>query len=819
MRIHIHACTCTCLFNRRARARTTTAAVAATSTLCATTTLSTTTLSATTTMLLSGGMLLFVLTLGVDPLVSQGIVVDLDVNVGLLGFSGEGAWQFELNAGELHSLLERLLPERRPSCGPEATPMGVTYKLNYNVVLMQTGLARLQRTLATAMRPAHADEHGVYDVEASAIEEHFDMLYASYFTPHEQPEGAEGPAAYTILVINPNKGDMAQLADVPPAFSYRYRYNGGAPSQMWLSAHRYLVLDVSAGPCSLGMSRAAGGAVSAASVPQIHAALQGGAAGLKAREADAAAASSHALYHNHVTAQLGGLLLSAVRHVIAADLHACALPDFDELVVPLLALRNHALFDPLQAGHAFSVDLPRLGLQLRKLLLPGQTLTLLPSTHELHGHPQLSVAVTRAMQADSVHEHRGGRHVASARPYIDAEGLAHQLRHTVDWLALPLLDAAAASALRRPSGPDGSSDGSAAAANRTAPGEGRRRRVLPVYVFSLAGLHEELLMASEPDAEPGATSRRDGGSSADRDLQLSHAAADLVIVLQTEQQSLATPHFDDGGAVRTSPRDPTRHVLAGLAAAVGAIPPPYQARLPGGGAVYDFAWATGHHPFGPFANSSALSATTVDAARRNALLSRLHQAHLTLRAAAAALEATAAPYVHATDADSPEHRQQLQRLRAAAVGGGAAHAAAVVAALGEEAGGELQRLLLLRLQRGALRLSSATAQREVLRHFAELCAFDAPLADAARQLQQQRWQAAHAATSALLGRTSAFLEQLQTDLGRLQQELACCATAHAAPPSYHLRSALLLALGAAMLYGATVWLASPSRKKLGHRRQ
>ena len=101
-----------------------------------------------------------------------------DVNVGLLGFSGDGAWQFELNAGELHSLLSRLLPERQPSCGPEATPMDVTYRLNYNVVLMQTGLARLQRTLATSMRP-HAPN--VYDVEASDIEEHFDILYSSYF--------------------------------------------------------------------------------------------------------------------------------------------------------------------------------------------------------------------------------------------------------------------------------------------------------------------------------------------------------------------------------------------------------------------------------------------------------------------------------------------------------------------------------------------------------------------------------------------------------------------------------------------------------------
>ena len=34
--------------------------------------------------------------------------------------------------------------------------------------------------------------------------------------------------------------------------------------------------------------------------------------------------------------QLASVLLSAVRHVIAADLHSCAVQDFDELVVPLL---------------------------------------------------------------------------------------------------------------------------------------------------------------------------------------------------------------------------------------------------------------------------------------------------------------------------------------------------------------------------------------------------------------------------------------------------------------------------------------------------
>ena len=67
--------------------------------------------------------------------------------------------------------------------------------------------------------------------------------------------------------------------------------------------------------------------------------------------------------------------------------------------MPLLVLRNHDQFDPLVPGHPFSLDTTRLAAQLRKLLLPAQRLTLLPSTHDMHAHPQLSVAVSRAMQA------------------------------------------------------------------------------------------------------------------------------------------------------------------------------------------------------------------------------------------------------------------------------------------------------------------------------------------------------------------------------------------------------------------------------------
>ena len=78
------------------------------------------------------------------------IPLQIDVNIGLLGFNADGAWQLEINAGELHGLLSTLLPERRPSCGPEGVSLDVVYRLNYNVVMMQTGVPRLHQRLAQA---------------------------------------------------------------------------------------------------------------------------------------------------------------------------------------------------------------------------------------------------------------------------------------------------------------------------------------------------------------------------------------------------------------------------------------------------------------------------------------------------------------------------------------------------------------------------------------------------------------------------------------------------------------------------------------------
>lgn len=312
------------------------------------------------------------------------VQVPVEINLGMLGFQGDGAWQIEFSSAELHRMITQLLPSRTPKCGPSGAPMQAQYALKYNVVHITTGLARLQNAIASALRPAPVGAgganvgHTAYEVEVSEIEEHLDMLHASYFVSREAPppgsEPAHPAASYTILVLNPNKSDMADRQRLPRSFSYRYRYLGGAPTQLWVGGGRYLVIDLSAGPVSFGMSQALGdeGTVSAASIPILHPGLAGGAEMRQRRAQDPRAAAAHALAHAQLIAQLAALLLNAARYVFAPDVAMCAPtrhrsshPSFKK--PKLTPKRPKGLRTPSDAAVS-----PRLPSQVRAPCLPSQ---------------------------------------------------------------------------------------------------------------------------------------------------------------------------------------------------------------------------------------------------------------------------------------------------------------------------------------------------------------------------------------------------------------------------------------------------------------
>ena len=115
------------------------------------------------------------------------IQIPMTVSVGLLGFSGDGAWQLQLDPSELFGLLSQMLPSRQPACGPDGRPADANYTFTYNVVQMPRGVAALHKALAAAMRPTASP--GRHEVLVSDLESHFARTYESFFASEDPQKG------------------------------------------------------------------------------------------------------------------------------------------------------------------------------------------------------------------------------------------------------------------------------------------------------------------------------------------------------------------------------------------------------------------------------------------------------------------------------------------------------------------------------------------------------------------------------------------------------------------------------------------------------
>ena len=116
----------------------------------------------------------------------------------------------------------------------------------------------------------------------------------------------------------------------------------------------------------------------------------------------------------HVCGELGKTIFDGVRSLHAPDIAFETTNYAKRVLVPIIALRDHAAFDPLDPELKFehagvknkdvvnetadnaSVDLEAVEREVRKFLLPRQELVLVSGTHELHLHHHIASAIARA---------------------------------------------------------------------------------------------------------------------------------------------------------------------------------------------------------------------------------------------------------------------------------------------------------------------------------------------------------------------------------------------------------------------------------------
>ncbi|XP_034685323.1 uncharacterized protein LOC117914203 [Vitis riparia] len=602
--------------------------------------------------------------------------VPLEVNIVLIGFNNDGGYRYTVDAHKLEEFLRISFPSHRPSCLETGEPLDIEHHIVYNVFPAgQPELIALEKALKEAMVPAgtaresdYGREVPLFEVDATAVEPVFQKLYSYIFDMDNRGYNAaemDRPVPSAIFIVNFDKvrmdprnkeidldslmyGKITQLTEEEMKrqegeYIYRYRYNGGGASQVWLGLGRFVVIDLSAGPCTYGKIETEEGSVSSKTLPRLRNVLF---------PRGFNAASVHST-HDTFVGQLAALVSTTVEHVIAPDVRFETVDLTTRLLIPIIVLQNHNRYNILDKGQNNSIDIEAIEAEVKKMVHYGQEVVIVGGSHALHRHEKLTIAVSKAMRGHSLQEtKKDGRFHVHTKTYLDGAILKEEMERSADVLAAGLLEVADPSLSSKfyirqhwMDESDGSSDSILKhkplwATSASKRGKEKKKktekkqsdlhrtygtRVIPVFVLSLADVDPHLMMEDE---------------------SLVWTSNDVVIVLQHQNEKIPLSYVSETERRHAIPSQAQRHILAGLASAVGGLSAPYEkASHVHERPIVNWLWSAGCHPFGPFSNTSQISQMLQDVALRNTIYARVDSALHRIRDTSEYVQTFAAEYL------------------------------------------------------------------------------------------------------------------------------------------------------------------------------
>ncbi|KAK4767501.1 hypothetical protein SAY86_015251 [Trapa natans] len=600
--------------------------------------------------------------------------VPLEVNVVLIGLDGDGGYRYKIDANKFEEFLRVSFPTHRPSCLETGEPIDIEHHIVYNVYhAAQPELVALENSLKEAMvlaGKARESDFGrevpLFEIDATAVEPMFHKLYSYIFDVeggHSSQE-MDRPVPNAIFIVNFDKVRMdprnkeiklddlmyeklGQLTEEDMRkqegdYVYRYRYNGGGATQVWLASSRFLVIDLSAGPCTYGKIETEEGSVSYRTLPRFRNIMF---------PRGFTAASDHSS-HEVFIGQLASLISTTIEHVIAPDIRFETVDLASRLLIPIIVLQNHNRYNIMEKGHNYSIDIAAIESEVKNMVHNGQEVVIIGGSHALHHHEKIAIAVSKAIRSRSLQETKNdGRFHVHTKTYLDGGILKEEMERSADVLAAGLLEVADPSLSNkfflRQNWMDESVESSdsilkhkplwATYDSKMRKDKKKRKkkvgdvhrtygtRVIPVFVLSLADVDPELMMEDE---------------------SLVWTSSDVVIVLQHPNEKIPLSYVSETERRNALPYQAQRHILAGLASAVGGLTAPYEkASHVHERAVMNWLWSAGCHPFGPFSNTSQISQMLKDVALRNTIYARVDSALHKIRDTSEVVQAFASEYL------------------------------------------------------------------------------------------------------------------------------------------------------------------------------
>lgn len=601
--------------------------------------------------------------------------VPLEVNIVLIGFNGDGGYRYSIDSQKLEEFLRVGFPTHRPSCLETGELLDIEHHIVYNAFPAgQPELIALEKALKSAMVRAgtarEADfgrEVPLFEVDATTVEPEFSKLYSYLFDienggdPTEEMDRTVPSAIFIVnfdkVRMDPRNKDIdldnlmygkinplteEEMKKQEGDYVYHYRYNGGGASQIWLGSGRFVVIDLSAGPCTYGKIETEEGSVSSKTLPRLRNVMYPKGSGSTSEP------SSNDIFFGRVAS----LVATTIEHVVAPDVRFETVDMTTRLLIPIIVLQNHNRYNIMDRGHNYSINVEAIEAEVKKMVHRGQEVVMVGGSHLLHHHEKLAIAVSKAMRSHSLQEtKKDGRFHVHTKTYLDGAILKEEMERSADVLAAGLLEVSDPSLsskffLRQhwADESDGSSDsilkhkplwatynskrGKDKKKKKSKQGDLYRTygtRVIPVFVLSLADVDPHLMMEGE---------------------SLVWTSNDVVIVLQHQNEKIPLSYVSETVRRQAIPSQVQRHIIAGLASVVGGVSAPYEkASHVHERPVVNWLLATGCHPFGPFSNTSQLSQMLQDVALRNTIYARVDSALHRIRDTSEAVQSFAADYL------------------------------------------------------------------------------------------------------------------------------------------------------------------------------
>jgi len=586
--------------------------------------------------------------------------IPVAVHVVLVGFDDE----LPVAPAELRRLLESSLPLAQPSLVKTSEVFETQTVLQYTVhraedaqrhALQDAVVAAAKAEPAVYSASLEGSERAVVDVDAKRLEDAYAQLYDELVGGVNKAPGGDSssskPNTYLVVIQRLSADEMspkfpAMHIQGSPTL-HRLRYARSVPTQAFVGKGRYLVVDLSAAPCHYGML-GADGSVSESTFPRLEVVGEN------------TSADEQRVIVAVAMRAISALVVSAVRFVLAPSVRFCP-ASASSVLMPVIALRDHE-----DAADVTQVDaaIASLRTEVQRWNISGIDVSILASTHPLHTHPSLAIALSRALRSATTHEIYAGRFTPIAKPFLDASELLLNIARSADALGGELMRASAADG----GGALSSALGTATAAFRRATqaaedGAPVGSRLLPVYLLSLASEDARTVLKANlvghdlgADITGGARAAAGAAHSAHgrAEAGLLSVSSVAVVVLQPTEEKVNTGHFSSDGEAFADGRDATRHLVAGVLGALAGVMPPHETfSHVTAQTETSYVWAVGAHPFGPFATTSTVSDIFIDVATRNQLLCQLRAIEIQLDAAEHAVDRFAHDFLRA----EPGNRQ------------------------------------------------------------------------------------------------------------------------------------------------------------------